>query len=862
VSGETDARTEERGTIRLALVMNGGVSLAVWMGGVTHELDLLRRASTAGVPETDVAERDLPVFRIWRDLAREKQREVEIDILSGTSAGGLNGLFLATAIARGGRLPDLRQMWRSSASLDKLLKQPMKLRHGLMRIPLEQNSVLNGVYFEKKIGEALESIRNGSDRKKMVTLFVTATALDGRSRTYRDSYGRVFSVPDHRRVYRFESHARDVEYARGEDGGYEIVARDKEEDHFADEAEQVLRLAGRVTAGFPGAFPPVSESPLLDRRIIPDDGRSYPASSVMDGGVLNNEPFGSVLEAITKRVASGAVERVVAYVVPSGGQVAEEAVKDQRSRDVSIGTTLWSATNYPKEANFRASVDELDSRLATSGLATRDELFERLIAGVCVSSSGADGAGSGCGGCADEEFAGRMAEAATGLLGEYRRSRLTALLLALRPAAGTDTDAVTTLSAPELPNHEAFDAVLARTEWLWCPSADPAEIEDPEWNGRESWRWGLIVAERLVQLLENHLQTRLAPGSGRRSRGERPRGREALSEAARFIDQQLREVIAITDAVKAEELRRRRSGAELSEEQVARLVDGVFRDLEVNRAAGVRVWQAAEKFASALNAADPAGGAGDGGYGSDGSDGSDGGGFWDARKVVSTGLQVEVLTQTFAPPAQVLGKLTPRFRFLRLGPDSVGPLFNEDWSEDLGDRKLYGIRFRHFGAFINDDWRKSDFLWGRLDAVHHLLPLLMPHCDVMGREKALHRAILEAETGLPSEKAVAGIRDRLAQLKHSTDAELLNKNDGATVKAAGDSVLRRATKGQGRLVRQVAYSVWAYVWEAWSQGGSAHDVKLGHAVTKPFRRMARGAIAAYLALLAGIAAVIVLVVVH
>ena len=31
--------------IRVALVMNGGVSLAVWMAGVTHELDLIRRGA-------------------------------------------------------------------------------------------------------------------------------------------------------------------------------------------------------------------------------------------------------------------------------------------------------------------------------------------------------------------------------------------------------------------------------------------------------------------------------------------------------------------------------------------------------------------------------------------------------------------------------------------------------------------------------------------------------------------------------------------------------------------------------------------------------------------------------------------------
>jgi predicted acylesterase/phospholipase RssA len=836
------SETEGRGTIRLALVMNGGVSLAVWMGGVTHELDLLRRASSPQYPEPDAADRDVPVFRAWRELVREKGKEVEIDILSGTSAGGLNGLFLATAIARNAQLPDLRQMWRSSASLDKLLKQPMRVRQRLMRVPVEENSILNGMYFEKKIGEVLKSIRNGSVRqRKMVTLFVTGTALDGRCRTYRDSYGRPFSVPDHRRVYRFESHVRDVEYAK-QDGAYGIVECGKEEaSHFSDEAEGVLRLAGRVTAGFPGAFAPMSESTLLERRIVPDDGRSYPASSVMDGGVLNNEPFASVLEAITKRVASGAVERVVTYVVPSGGQVAEEAVKDQRSADIKIGTTLWSASNYPKEANFRASVEELDNRLATSGLATRDELFGRL---VDVLAEG-DAAGG-------EAFVRRTAEAASGLLGEYRRSRLNALLLALQPAAGADTGAVTTLSAPEVPNREAFDAILATTDWLWCPSDHPDEISDPQCEGPETWRWGLIVAERLVQLLGNYLQTRLAPVSGVPPFAEGSEGRAALSDATIFIDKQLREVIAITDAVKAEEIRRRPPGAELSEEQVARLVNGVFRDLDATGAAGVRVWRAADEFAKALNTADAERRTGDA---------AGGDGIWEARTVVSAGLQVEVLTQTFAPPAKVIGKLTPRFRFLRLGPDSVGPLFNEDWSEGLGDRKLYGIRFHHFGAFINDDWRKSDFLWGRLDAVHHLLPLLVPPSDVLAREKELHRAILGAETGLPADKAIAGMRERLAQLKHSTDADLLNRNDRATVKAAGDSVVGWATKGQGRLVRQVASSVWSYVWEAWSHGESVRGGNLTGAVTKPFRRLMWGAAAGYLALLAGIVVVIVLVVV-
>lgn len=39
---------------KLALVMNGGVGLAVWMGGVACEIDNVRRASN-GIPPRDGA---------------------------------------------------------------------------------------------------------------------------------------------------------------------------------------------------------------------------------------------------------------------------------------------------------------------------------------------------------------------------------------------------------------------------------------------------------------------------------------------------------------------------------------------------------------------------------------------------------------------------------------------------------------------------------------------------------------------------------------------------------------------------------------------------------------------------------------
>ena len=96
-----------REELRMALVLNGGVSLAVWMGGVVHELDLLRRASAG---ELDPAQRprayDRDVFDRWGALSRSggRERTVVVNVIAGTSAGGLNGALLATAVANRGTL--------------------------------------------------------------------------------------------------------------------------------------------------------------------------------------------------------------------------------------------------------------------------------------------------------------------------------------------------------------------------------------------------------------------------------------------------------------------------------------------------------------------------------------------------------------------------------------------------------------------------------------------------------------------------------------------------------------------------------------------------------------------------------------
>src|SRR5215217_8038391 len=104
--GAPGSPLDRRDELRLALTLNGGVSLAVWMGGAVEELDALRCA-----PYMTAARANHDTESVYGALLAALQLRVEIDIIAGTSAGGLNGAALGTAIAARRRLTDMRGMW-------------------------------------------------------------------------------------------------------------------------------------------------------------------------------------------------------------------------------------------------------------------------------------------------------------------------------------------------------------------------------------------------------------------------------------------------------------------------------------------------------------------------------------------------------------------------------------------------------------------------------------------------------------------------------------------------------------------------------------------------------------------------------
>ena len=110
--------------LRLALICYGGVSLAIYMHGITKEIWKLAQASRDFHDGTRIDQCSRGIYYdILQWLERETGTRLRVlpDIISGASAGGINGIFLSQAILSGQSLDPLTDLWLDTADVDKLL---------------------------------------------------------------------------------------------------------------------------------------------------------------------------------------------------------------------------------------------------------------------------------------------------------------------------------------------------------------------------------------------------------------------------------------------------------------------------------------------------------------------------------------------------------------------------------------------------------------------------------------------------------------------------------------------------------------------------------------------------------------------
>ena len=170
--GVDDVPSEQ---VRFAVVLNGGVSLAVWMGGVVLEIDRLTKAPRAGTGAYSI-------------LKRLTGCHARADVITGTSAGGINGAALAlTQVNRGADPAMLRDLWIDQGRLETLLRQPFRG---------QPTSLLRGdEYFLPQLNAALSLLAKPDHHwrppsGRPIDLTITTTVISGNQAVSVDSMGQ------------------------------------------------------------------------------------------------------------------------------------------------------------------------------------------------------------------------------------------------------------------------------------------------------------------------------------------------------------------------------------------------------------------------------------------------------------------------------------------------------------------------------------------------------------------------------------------------------------------------------------------------------------------------------------------------
>lgn len=297
---------------RLGLVLYGGVSLAVYMNGVCREFYN--------------ATRGRGIYKLIKALT---DSDIVVDIVSGTSAGGINGVLLSYAVANSYEkivvdFKEFGDIWRESGDINKLLR-PLKKENN----QIDVNSLLNGEgYYQEELFKAFEKAGNNQESApdgewysefNELDLFITGTDVLGRIHQTFDNTGKVIEIKDHRCIFQ-------LKYREDQDVGDPFSTKD------ADTQKALAKLC-RITSCFPLAFPVVPVEiksdnkvdnklqewgKLLRNRLLPQEPpkEGYKIYFV-DGGVLDNRPFSYTTEAMYYRTADRPVNRQLFYLDPN-----------------------------------------------------------------------------------------------------------------------------------------------------------------------------------------------------------------------------------------------------------------------------------------------------------------------------------------------------------------------------------------------------------------------------------------------------------------------------------------------------------------------------------------------------------------
>ena len=131
-----------------------------------------------------------------------------VDVLSGTSAGGINAALLGLSSAAGVDLARLRGLWLTTGSMDTLLRDP-----GEKNPPsLMQGDKVLFTGLDQGISDLCDNGRpdpslRPPDQAPGTTVFITTTMMSGETSRFTDDYGTLVPDVDHHGLFTFGQEA-------------------------------------------------------------------------------------------------------------------------------------------------------------------------------------------------------------------------------------------------------------------------------------------------------------------------------------------------------------------------------------------------------------------------------------------------------------------------------------------------------------------------------------------------------------------------------------------------------------------------------------------------------------------------------
>lgn len=376
--------------IRFAVVMYGGSSLAIYMNGVAQELLKLVRATAPDIRDPSrlhvqaASGSELVYRKLGQMLSQNEPVDLNeapgrpvrtrfvIDVLSGTSAGGINSVFLAKALANDVTLEGLRGVWLDTADLGELFND--KSGGGTPQKP--PAALVNSPFFYQKLLDAFRAM----DREKQAPHSPYVEQLDLYT-TYTDMQGQTIALKLADIVATERHHLQNFHFT------YSTVdATGEERNDFTARYTPFLAFAARCTSAHPAAFEPMTLADIEKSDCNPGDSewekfyQSYLETLPMtqekvsrdvlasrfrqrplcDGGVLDNSPFSFAIDQLQFRHARLPVDRKLIYIEPSPSHPEFEV--DSNTKPDAIQNAIASLSTLPSYQSIREDIRRILDR--------------------------------------------------------------------------------------------------------------------------------------------------------------------------------------------------------------------------------------------------------------------------------------------------------------------------------------------------------------------------------------------------------------------------------------------------------------------------------------------------------------------